>query len=321
MRTLNVSIGALIVLAFVCPAKSQQWPKAPVKIIVPYAAGGSADTIARMFAQRFSEAFRTSFYVENRAGANGTVAAEAVARSQPDGYTLLMAATPQIAISPAMMKVRYDPVKDFVPISAVITNTFALVVNGKLPVKTVSDLAGYIRSQPTRVLYATGGIGSVTHLAMELFLERAGLKMTNVNYKGGSPALTAVVAGEIPIKFSVLSDVLEQAANGNIRILAVSSEKRAPQVPEVPTLIESGFPGYKVMSWIGLMAPAATPKEIVDRIAAEVGVAMKDQKFVERLKNFGADPLGNSPAEFKAMIYADIALWGEAVGNAGVKDH
>ena len=321
MRTLNVSIGALIVLAFVCPAKSQQWPNAPVKIIAPYAAGGSADTIARMFAQRFSETFQTSFYVENRTGANGTIAAEAVAHSQPDGYTLFMAATPQIAIAPAMMKVRYDPVKDFVPISALITNTFALVVNGKLPVRTVSDLVGYVRSQPTEVFYATGGIGSVTHLAMELFLKRTGLKMTNVNYKGGSPALAAVVAGEIPIKFSVLSDVLGQAANGDIRILAVASEKRAPQVPEVPTLIESGFPGYKVMSWIGLMAPAGTPKEIVDRIAAEVGVAMKDRKFVKRLKNFGADPLGNSPAEFKAMTQADIALWGEVVGNAGVKYH
>jgi len=319
MRILNVSIGALIVLAFVCPAKSQQWPESPVKIVVPYAPGGSADTIARIFAQRFSEVFGKSFYVENKLGANGTIAAEAVANSQADGYTLFMAATPQIAISPAMMKVRYDPVKDFVPISAVITNTFALVVNGKLPAKTVSDIVEYIRSHPTQLFYATGGTGSVTHLAMELFLKRAGLKMTNVNYRGGSPALTAVVTGEIPVKFSVLSDVLPQAASGNIRILAVSSEKRAPQAPEVPTLIESGFPGYKVMSWIGLMAPAGTPKEIVDRIAAEVGAAMKDKKFVERLKDFGAEPLGNSPEEFKAMIYADIALWGEAVAIAGVK--
>lgn len=321
MRTLKISIGALIVLALVWPAKSRQWPEAPVKIVVPYAAGGSTDTIARIFAQRFSEVFGKSFYVENKVGANGTIAAEAVAHSKPDGYTLFMAATPQISISPAMMKVQYDPVKDFVPISAVITNTFALVVNAKLPAKTVPDIVGYIRSQPTQLLYATGGIGSVTHLAMELFLKRAGLKMTKVNYKGGSPALAAVVTGEIPIKFSVLSDVLPQALSGTIRILAVSSEKRAPQVPEVPTLIESGFPGYKVMSWIGLMAPAGTPKEIVDQIAAEVGVAMKDQKFVERLKDFGAEPLGNSPEEFKAMIHADIALWGEAVGIAGVKDH
>jgi tripartite-type tricarboxylate transporter receptor subunit TctC len=321
MRASNVSIAVFIVLALVGPAKSQQWPEGPVKIIVPYAAGGSSDTIARMFARRFSEVFGKSFYVENKVGANGTIAAEAVAHSQPDGYTLFMAVTSQIAISPVMMKVQYDPVKDFVPISAVITNTFALIVGRKIPVKTVSDFVDYIRSQPTQLPYSAGGIGSVTHLAMELFLKRAELKMTNVNYKGGSPALTAVIAGEIPAKFSVLSDVLPHAASGDIRILAVSSEKRAPQVPDVPTLIESGFPGYKVMSWIGLMAPAGTPKEIVDRIAAEVGFAMNDQEFVERLKSFGAEPLGNSPEEFKAMISADITLWGEAVGIAGVKQH
>jgi tripartite-type tricarboxylate transporter receptor subunit TctC len=321
MRTLNASIAALIVLWFVEPAKSQQWPERPVKIIVPYAVGGSADTIARMFAQRFSEVFAKSFYVENKAGANGIIAAEAAAHSQPDGYTLFMAATSQIAISPAMMKVEYDPVKDFVPISAVVTNTFALIVNRKIPVKTVSDFVDYIRSQPTQLPYSAGGIGSVTHLAMEIFLKRAGLKMTNVNYKGGSPALAAVIAGEIPARFSVLSDAVPHEASGSIRILAVASEKRAPQVPEVPTLIESGFPGYKVMSWIGLMAPAGTPMEIVDQIAIEVVSAMKDPKFVKQLKDFGAGPLGNSPEEFKAMISSDIALWGEAVGIAGVKLH
>ena len=147
---------------------------------------------------------------------------------------------------------------------------------------------------------------------MELFLKRTGLKMTNVNYKGASPALTAVIAGDVPAMFSVLSDLLPYVATGNIRLLAVSSEIRASQVPDVPTLIESGLPGYKVMSWNGLMAPAGTRKAIVDRIAAEVVLAMKDANFIERLRAFGADPLGNSPEEFKAMISRDIALWGEA---------
>jgi tripartite-type tricarboxylate transporter receptor subunit TctC len=315
------SIAALIALALAEPANSQQWPERPIKIIVPYAAGGSADTIARVFAQRFSKVFAKSFYIENKAGANGTIAAEAVAHSQPDGYTLFMAAAPQIVIAPAIMKVEYDPVKDFVPISAVITNTFALIVNRKIPVKTVSEFVDYVHSQPTQLPYSTGGTGSVSHLAMEIFLIRAGLKMTNVNYKGGAPALTAVIAGEIPANFSVLSDVLPHAAGGSVRILAVSSEKRAPQVPEVPTLIESGFPGYKVRSWIGLMAPAGTPNKIVEQIASQVGSAMKDSKFVERLKSFGAEPLGNSPEEFKTMISADTVLWGEAVRIAGVKLH
>jgi tripartite-type tricarboxylate transporter receptor subunit TctC len=319
LKLLKVSFGALITLTFVGPAKSQGWPQQPVKIVVPYAAGGGSDTIARIFAQRFSEVFGKPFYVENKVGANGTIAAEEVARSRPDGYTLFMAVTSQIAIAPATMKVQYDPVKDFVPISAVITNTFALVVNQKIPTKTVSEFVDYVRSQPTQLPYSAGGIGSVTQLAMELFLKRAGLKMTNVNYKGASPALTAVIAGEVPTMFAVLSDVLPHAASGSIRLLAVSSEKRAPQVPDVPTLSESEFPGYKAMSWNGLMAPAGTPKQIVDRIAAEVALAMKDPKFVERLSNFGADPLGNSPEKFRAMISADIALWGEAVRIAGIK--
>jgi tripartite-type tricarboxylate transporter receptor subunit TctC len=318
---LNVSIAALVVLGLVGPAKSQQWPKKPVKIVVPYAAGGGSDTIARIFARRFSVVFGNLFYVENRVGANGTIAAEEVARSHPDGYTLFMAVMPQVAIAPAMMKVQYDPVKDFVPISAVIANTFVLVVNQKIPVKTVAEFVDYVRSQPTQLHYSSAGKGSATQLAMELFLKRAGLKMINVSYKGGSPALTAVIAGEVPAMFSVLSDSLPHAASGSIRLLAVSSEKRAPQVPDVATFNESGFPGYKAMSWNGLMAPAGTPKEIVDRIAAEVGHVMKDPKFVQRLKNFGADPLGGGPEEFKAMISADIALWGEALEIAGVKLH
>lgn len=321
LRILHTSIAALVILGFIGPAKSEQWPKKPVKIVVPYAAGGGSDTIARIFAQRFSDVFGNPFYVENRVGANGTIAAEEVARSHPDGYTLLMAVTSQIAIAPVMMTVQYDPVKDFVPISAIITNTFALVVNQKVPAKTVAEFVAYVASQPTELHYSSGGTGSVTQLAMELFLKRAGAKMINVSYKGGSPALAAVIAGEVPAMFSVLSDSLPHVTSGSIRLLAVSSEKRAPQVPDVATLNESGFPGFKAMSWNGLMAPAGIPKEIVDRIAAEVGRAMKDPKFVERLKNFGADPLGGSPEEFKAMISADIVLWGEAVRVSGIKLH
>jgi tripartite-type tricarboxylate transporter receptor subunit TctC len=320
LRMLKVSFAALVTLALIAPAKSQGWPQKPVKIVVPYTAGGGSDTIARMIADRFSKVFGQQFYVENKVGANGTIAAGEVARSQPDGYTLFMAVTSQIAIAPAMMNVRYDPVKDFAPITAIITNNFALVVNGKVPAKTASEFVKYVRAQTAPLPYSSGGIGSVTNLAMELFLKRAGLKMTHVAYKGASPAMTAVIAGEVPAMFAVLSNALPHATNGSIRLLAVSSEQRAPQVPNVPTLIESGFPGFTANSWNGLMAPAGTPKEIVDRIAAEVANAMKDPEFVARLKNSGADPVADSsPAQFKKMIAADIALWGEAVSIAGVK--
>jgi tripartite-type tricarboxylate transporter receptor subunit TctC len=320
LRMLKVSFAALVTLALIAPAKSQGWPQRPVKIVVPYAAGGGSDTIARMIADHFSKVFGQQFYVENKVGANGTIAADEVARSQPDGYTLFMAVTSQIAIAPAMMNVRYDPVKDFAPITAIITNNFALVVNGKVPAKTASEFVKYVRAQPAPLPYSSGGIGSVTNLAMELFLKRAGLKMTHVAYKGASPAMIAVIAGEVQAMFAVLSDALPHATNGSIRLLAVSSEQRAPQVPNVPTLIESGFPGFAANSWNGLMAPAGTPKEIVDRIAAEVANAMKNPELVARLKNFGADPVADSsPAQFKKMIAADIALWGEAVSIAGVK--
>jgi tripartite-type tricarboxylate transporter receptor subunit TctC len=320
LRILKLSFAALVTLALIAPAKSQGWPQRPVKIVVPYAAGGGSDTIARMIADRFSKVFGQQFYVENKAGANGTIAADEVAHSRPDGYTLFMAVTSQIAIAPAMMNVRYDPMKDFVPITAIITNNFALVVNGKVSAKTASEFVKYVRAQPAPLPYSSGGIGSVTNLVMELFLKRAGLKMTNVAYKGASPAMTAVIAGQVPAMFAVLSDALPHATNGSIRLLAVSSENRALQAPDVPTLIESGFPGFTANSWNGLMAPAGTPKEIVDRIAVEVANATEDAAFLERLKNFGADPVADSsPEHFSKMIAADIALWSEAASIAGIK--
>jgi len=311
--------AALAALALAAPTYEQGWPDKPVKIVVPYAAGGGSDTIARMLADRFSKVFSKQFYVENKVGANGTIAADAVAHAPPDGYTLFLAVTSQIAIAPAMMKVRYDPVKDFVPISAVITNNFALVVNKNVPAKTVAEFVSYVRSQKQPLPYSSGGVGSVTNLAMELFLKRAGLKMTNVSYKGAAPALRAVIAGEVPAMFSVLSDALPQMKGGNIRLLAVSSLKPAPQVPDIPTLNESGYKAYTAQSWNGLMAPAGTPKPIIDKLASESQLAVKDPKFLARLKAFGADPLGSTPEEFKQMIALDIAMWGEAVEFAGVK--
>jgi tripartite-type tricarboxylate transporter receptor subunit TctC len=218
-----------------------------------------------------------------------------------------------------MTKVPYVPATDFVPISAVSTNRFALLVNAKVPVKTVSEFIEHVRDQGKRFTYAEGGAGSITHLSMVLFLSRAGLNGTNVSYKGTGPALTDVVAGHLPAMFALFGDALSQAESGAIRLLAVSSEQRSTQAPDVPTIAESGFPGFKTTSWWGLMAPAGTPKPIVDRIAAEVGKATKDPKLVEQLTTFGVDPVGNSPAQFSAMIAADTKLWAEALKVAGLQ--
>ena len=301
------------------PAKSQDWPNRPIKIIVPFAPGGNADGMARIIGQRLGEVLGQQFVVENRTGAGGTIAVESVVRSPADGYTLLWGVQPQIVIIPHMQKVNYDPVKDLAPISVLATNPFVLVVNGKLPVKSVAEFVTYVKAQPGKLSYGSSGIGSVAQLAMALFLKRAGLDMTAVHYRGNAPALADVVAGHVPVMFSSLADALPQAASGNVRLLAMSGNKRAAQVPEVPTVSEAGYAGYKVITWNGLMAPAQTPKPIIDRIAAEVARAVKDKGFAERLTKFGVDPLGNSPDEFVKLIAAELPLWAEAVSIAGVK--
>jgi tripartite-type tricarboxylate transporter receptor subunit TctC len=300
-------------------AQAQLWPQRPVRIIVPYAAGGNSDGMARMVAQRLGDAFGQTFVVENRLGANGAIATEAVARSAADGYTLLWAVTPPVAINPALTKVNYDPIKDFAPISAVAVNAFVLAVNKSFPPKTVAEFIAYVRAQPNKLSYSESGVGSLTHLTMALFLKRAGLQMTNVSYRGNAPALTDVVAGHLPAMFSSIADAIPQAAAGSIRLLAVSSKERAPQLPDIPTVAESGFPGFNVLTWNGLMAPAGTPKDVVDKIATEIGHSVKDPQFAARLDQYGVDPLGNTPAEFRAMVAADTALWAETVQSLGLK--
>ena len=317
VRNPFAAVAALV--AFMGSAVAAEWPDRPVKIIFPYAAGSTGDATARLIARRLSDRFGQAFIVENRVGANGLIGTESVAGSAPDGYTLLWAVTPQIAIAPAMAKVPYNPATDFVPISAVSTNRFALVVNAKVPVRTVPEFVEYAKAQTKGFTYAEGGAGSITHLSMVLFLNRVGLKGINVTYKGTQPALTDVVGGHLPAMFALLGDALLQAQNGAIRLLAVSSEQRSMQVPDVPTVAESGFPGFTATSWWGLMAPAGTPRAVVDRIAAEVGKATKDKKIREQLTAFGVDPLGNSPAEFSAMIASDIELWAGAVKLAGLQ--
>jgi tripartite-type tricarboxylate transporter receptor subunit TctC len=299
-------------------AQSQDWPQRPVKVIVPFAAGGNSDGMARMIGQRLGEVLGQQFIIENRTGAGGILAVEAVVRAPADGYTLLWGVSPQIVIIPAIQRISYDPAKDLAPIAVVATNPFVLVVNGKLPVRNAAEFVAWVRAQPKQS-YATSGIGSVAHLAMALFLNRANIEMTAVHYRGNAPALADVAAGHVPAMFSSLADALPQSAGGSIRLLAVSGDKRAAQAPAVATVSESGYPGYHVITWNGLMAPAQTPRSIIDRSAAEVARAVKDPKFVERLTNFGVDALGNSPSEFAALIAAELPLWAEAVKIAGVK--
>jgi tripartite-type tricarboxylate transporter receptor subunit TctC len=245
--------------------------------------------------------------------------AEAVARAAPDGYTLFSAATPQIAITPALQKVPYDPIKDFAPISNVGSNPFVLSVNAKLPIKSVADFIAYVRARPGgQVTFGSGGVGTLNHLSMTMFAKLAGIDITHVPYKGGGPAMADLVAGHIQAMFANLSDALGQAGAGTIRLLAVSSEKRARQLPNVPTVMELGYPTFKTTTWNGLMGPAGMPKQIVARIAAEVARASKEPKYIERMTQIGVDAIGDTPEEFAATIAADVVFWGEAVKAAGL---
>lgn len=318
LRNLLLAVINLLILS-PAMAPAETWPSRPVKILVPYAAGGNSDGMARMAAQRLAEAFGQPFIVENRVGGNGSVAGEAVVRSPADGYTLLWAATPSIAIAPMLARLPYDPMSDLAPISVVGINGFVLLISKDVPAKTLAEFIDYVRARPKTLAYAEASPGSITHLGMALFLKRAGLEMQNVSYRGNAPALNDVIAGHLPAMFSNISDAVPHAESGAIRLLAVSTVSRAPQLPKVPTFAESGFPGFNVMTWNGLMAPSGTPRDIVSRIAQEIRKAATDPIFVRRLDAYGAAPLGNTPDDFRTLIAADTRLWAEAVDFSGIR--
>src|SRR5262252_7032690 len=265
-------LAAFATVAQTTPVRSEGWPQRPVRIVVPFAAGGSSDVAARVIAQQLGNAFAQQFVVENRAGASGVVAAETVARSPADGYTLLLATSAQISIMPAVTRTPYDPVKDFAPVSVVGASPFDLVVHPSIPAQTVAEF------------------------------------------------VNDVIAGHVKITVLNLVAVLPFAASDALRPLAVTSEKRSAQIPNVPTFIETGYAGFKVSTLLGLMAPAGTPQEIVDRIAAETTRAVKDPAVAKLLIGSGVDPIGSSPSEFAAMIAADIPLWADAVKVAGAQE-
>jgi tripartite-type tricarboxylate transporter receptor subunit TctC len=301
-------------------AQPNSWPQQPVKIVVGLAAGGLTDTITRIIAQPLGEKLGQPMVIENRPGAAGTIAAEAVARGPADGYTLVMGNAPQMVIIPAIQATRYDPVKDFAPISIVGSNPFVLCINPKLPVNTLAEFIAYVRERPGQLSYGSGGIGNGTHLSMAYFLKLAGLDMIHVPYKGGAPAMGDLIAGHVPVMFASSSDALPQVKAGAIRALAVSSGERSAKIPDLPTVSELGYPQFKTITWNGLMAPANTPKDIVNRLSAEVARAVKDPGVIERMGNQGIDPIGNTPEEFAAAIKADVALWTEAVNVAGIRE-
>ena len=312
-------VGALLLLGVLHVHAQTAWPQKPVKVIIPFPPGGVTDSLARITADWLSQRLGQPVVPENRPGASGAIAAEIVARAEPDGYTLFSAATPQLAIVPHVQKITYDPIKDFAPISIVGTNPFALGCNDKLPAKNLGEFVEYVQARPGQLNYASPGTGSVGHLTMALFLARAGLKMEAVLYKGGGPAMADVIAGHVNCYFGNLNELIPHAGSGKVRLLATSGEQRAPQLPDVPTVAEQGYPGFRTITWNGYVAPANTPREIVERVAREIAAGCKDATFVGRLNKIGVDAVCSTPAEFSQAVRDDLRTWKEAVQAAGMK--
>jgi len=301
---LSLSILALI---FAASASAQSFPTKPIKIIVPFPAGGTVDFFARVISTKLSEALGQSVLVENRAGAGGNIAAEAVAKAAPDGYTLLMGSE-IIAINTSLYsKIGYDPVKDLAPITLVGTVPNILIVHPSLPVNSVNDLIALAKKTPGKISFASTGQGTSTHLSSELFKLMANVDMLHIPYKGGPPAIADLISGQVNMMFINMPTGITHVRSGKAKIIAVSSIKRVSQLPDVPTVDQAGVKGFETSAWSGLYAPAGTPVDIINRLNAEVVKILKQPSVREQLMAQGAEPVGDSPEEFSRFSLAEIS--------------
>jgi tripartite-type tricarboxylate transporter receptor subunit TctC len=304
----------LALAAFGPPASAQDnWPSRPVKLIVPFAAGGNTDAVARITANFLQKALGGSFVIENRGGAGGIVGTDAVAKAAPDGYTLCVCSIGAITISPAVEPLPYDPLKDLVPISLLNTNPLILLVNPSVKANSVAELIALARANPETLNYSSSGIGGLMYFSAELFKAKTGAAITHVPYRGGAPATAAVVAGDVQLVFTNMSDAVGQIEGGRVRALGVTTAKRSPVAPDVPTIAEQGVSGYATESWNALLAPAGTPPSVVQRLA-ELAADMASDKEVQRqMSAFGSVAVANTPEEFARMLRAETAQWANLV--------
>jgi tripartite-type tricarboxylate transporter receptor subunit TctC len=296
------------------------YPNRPVRIIVPQAAGGGVDVVARSVAQKLGESWGQQVIVDNRPGANGIIGMEAVAKSKPDGYTLGAPFTSVLTINPSVYKtLPYDASRDFAPITQMVTNTIVLVVNPYLPAHSVKELVSLGRSRPGDLVYGSFGVGNMTHLAGELLRQEAGLKMTHVPYKGETPAVTDLLGGQVAMIFATAPGVAPHVKTGRLRLLATGGDKRAIAYPDTPTMIEAGFRNVRVTGWSSLVAPAGTPQDIVEKIQRESARHLLASELRERLSAAGAEPAATSPQEFAAFLKSESEKWARVVQQAGIQ--
>jgi tripartite-type tricarboxylate transporter receptor subunit TctC len=316
-RCLAVSLAALAPVA----AHADAWPAKPVKIIVPFAAGGATDVVARLLGQKLNEAWGQAVVVEDRPGAGGNIGADAVAKAQPDGYTLLMTSGSIVTANPFMYKsMQFDPAKDLVGITNVASGPQVIAVTNDLPAKTLRDFISYVKANPGTVNFGSAGVGTQTHLAAENFAYAAGLEMTHVPYKGEAAALTDLVGGQIQMVTPNLGGAINLIKGGKIRALAVTSKERSKELPDVPAAAEV-IPGFENAGWFGLMAPAGTPKEVVEKVYRDSAKILQSDAFKAALAKQGMVPVGNSPADFQAAIREETARWAKVIRERHLQAH
>ena len=311
---------ATVLLCLAALAQAQPYPAKPIHFIVPFPPGGGNDTVARAIAQQLGPDLGQPVVVDNRPGAGGSVGAELAAKSPPDGYTLFLAGVGSHAVNPNLhARLAYDPVRDFTPITLVATAPSVLVVNPAVPARTVAEFTAYARANPGKLNYASNGNGSAAQLAAAMYESMANVRMVHVPYKGIAPALTDLLSGEVQLMFGTVVALVPHIQAGKLRALAVTSRKRSALLPDVPSLAESGLPDYEAGSWYGVMAPAGTPREIVERLHGAIARALKQPDVAQRLAAEGAIVIGSTPAEFGAHIKAELARVGNVVRAAGIR--
>ena len=315
------TVAAVVVALAAQAALAQSWPAKPIRLVVPFAPGGSSEIIARSLAAQLSASLGQQVFVDNKPGGAGNVAMEEVKRAPADGYTMILGHVGVLAVNPALFgkALPYDPVKDFIPVSLVATVPNVIAVNPDLPVTTLADLVRKAKAEPGKLNYGSAGNGSAGHLAMEYFKMQAKVDIVHVPYKGTGPMLTDLMGGQTQLTFNGVPPIIGQIKGGKLRPIAVGSSKRVPSLPDVPTIAESGYPGFETSQWYGILLPAGTPAPIVERLHREIVAALAKPDTTKRIVEDGGVAVGNSPAEFAALIAREEKRWGDVVRGAGVK--
>jgi tripartite-type tricarboxylate transporter receptor subunit TctC len=320
MRTASLSCLIVILAALAgFPAAAQQYPVKPVRLVLPFPPGGGTDTVGRILALKLTEQLGQQVIVENRPGGGANIGAELVAKSPPDGYTLLIPTITNAIGQTLYTRVNFDLVKDFSHITMLATTPLILVVHPSVPVKTLKEFTAFVKGKPGQLSYSSSGSGSAAHLAGELYSSMTGTRMVHVPYKGGGPSMIALVGGEVSLCFATMPSAITYVRNGRLRGIAVTTAKRSPTAPEYPTVAEAGVPGYEAGSWYGLVAPAGTPKDIIARLNTEAAKALKQPDLKKTFDNAGLEILSGTPEEYEAFTRSEVAKWGKVVKAVGLK--